>query len=162
MFVDFIDGVHGNTWAIELNEKDTIFLNDTWYREDELLVDLSNTTEPFRGRTCWADLELIHYQLLLFRAFDYLKPNSAEDELAVRFREPFSTFRFLASALVKMSYLNGVSGFDNVLISRPKEARVTIEFRLTHRFDWDEYVPPQPRAKPTFQVVVDNTKATNV
>jgi hypothetical protein len=162
MFVDFIDAVHGNTWSVELSEKDTIFVNDTWYRQDELLVDLSDTSELFAGKTAWADLELIHYQLLLFRAFDYLRPKHTEDEMTVRFKEPFATFRFLAAALVKFHYLNGVTGFDTLVISRPKEAQVVIDFRLTTRFDWNEYTPPKPPAKPIFHVVVDNTKSRNV
>lgn len=158
MFVDFHDSVSVNVWAVELTDKDEIFVNETWYRQDELLVDLASTSEMFADKTCWADLELTHYELLLLRTFDYLKPNASADDIAVRFSEPFSTFKFLATALIKSQRLNGIDGFDTLVIKRPSEARITLEFKRTFVFDWNDYVPPKPAPKPTFQVVVDNTK----
>ncbi|MNY29957.1 hypothetical protein D3C86_1640340 [compost metagenome] len=103
---------------------------------------------------------MVHYQILLFKAFDLLGVNHPMDEVTVRYREPFSTFRFLAMAIVKMSKLNGVDGFDSLTIARPREARVVVDFRRTYRFDWDSYVPPAPKPKfvNPFQVIVDNTK----
>lgn len=157
--VDFVDAVHSHTWSVELSDQDEIFLNEVWYKEDQLLVGLSHQ-EPFKNRTTWSDLEMVHYQILLMKAFDLLGENHPMDDITVRFREPFATFRFLATGIVKMSKLNGVDGFDNLTISRPREARIVVDFRRIYRFDWDSYVPPAPKPKIVnpFQIVVDNTK----
>lgn len=156
--VDFVDAIHGHAWSVELQDQDEIFLNDVWFKEDALLVGLS-AQEPFVGRTTWSDLEMVHYQILLFRAFDLLGSDTPMDEITVRYREPFSTFRFLATAITKLAKLDGVTGFDNVTISRPRDNRVAVDFRRLFRFDWDSYVPPKPKPKGNpFQVIVDNTK----
>lgn len=159
--IDFNDVPYDHAWSVELTDQDEIFINDVWFKEDILLVELKGQ-EPFTGRTTWSDLEMIHYQLLLIKCFDLLGENHPLDDVTVRYREPFSTFKFLASALVKMSRINGVTGFDRVLITRPVEDRILIEFSRSFRFDWSAYVPPKIEQKPVkrnpFQVVVDNTK----
>lgn len=156
--VDFIDSIHGHSWSIELQDQDEIFLNDVWYKEDALLVGLSQQ-EPFVGRTTWSDLEMVHYQILLFKAFDHLDADTPMDEISIRYREPFSTFRFLSAAVSKFAKLEGIAGFENISIYRPKDNRVIIDFRRVFRFDWDSYVPPRPKPKGNpFQVIVDNTK----
>ncbi len=156
--VDFIDSIHGHSWSIELQDQDEIFLNDVWYKEDALLVGLSQQ-EPFVGRTTWSDLEMVHYQILLFKAFDHLESDTPMDEISIRYREPFSTFRFLSTAVSKLAKLEGITGFENISIYRPKDNRVIIDFRRVFRFDWDSYVPPRPKPKGNpFQVIVDNTK----
>ena len=156
--VDFVDAVNSNVWSINLTLQDEIFINDVWYREDILLVDLSKT-EPFTGKTTWSDLEILHYQILLFRAFDKLLPDHPIDELAIKFKEPFQTFKFLASAIAKMANIEGITGYDRIIIARPFDSRVVVDFRRTFRFNWDTYVPPAPKPKRApFQLVVDNTK----
>lgn len=163
--VDFIDVPCDHSWSVELTDRDEIFINDVWYKEDSLLVELKDQ-EPFSGRTAWCDLDMIHYQLLLFKCFDLLGENHPMDDLTVKYKEPFATFKFLASAIVKMSKLNGVMGFDTVTIMRPRENRIVVDFRRTYRFDWESYVPPKPEhtaeiipiKKNPFQLVVDNTK----
>lgn len=162
--IDFVDIPHDNVWSVELTTKDEVLVNDVWYREDQLLVELSHQ-EPFLGKTKWCDLEMIHYQLLLYKAFDLLDPQTKVTTFNVEHREPFLTFSFLASAIVKMCHINGISGFDRVMISRPVESRITVDFRKTFRFDWDQYVPPAPPEKidkaakvNPFRVVVDNSK----
>lgn len=160
--VFFVDAVHDLNWTVELSERDEIFVNDVWYKEDVLLVELKDQ-EPFRNRTTWSDLEVIHFQLLLFKCFDLLREDHPMDDTTVRYREPFATFRFMAAAIVKMCRLNDINGFDQMTILRPKEGRVVIDFRRTFRFDWDAYMPPRPEPvlkpkKNPFQVIVDNTK----
>jgi len=157
----FLDAVRGNEWSLKLTDADMIFLNETWYKEDELLIGLC-TTNPFFGRTTWSDLELVHYQILFIQAFKTLTEKASDNEVSLRYREPFLTFRFLASALVKMSRLNSVDGFDIIEISYADEDKIRIEYRRTCDFDFTRFVPP-PLAIPKpvenpFKVVVDNTK----
>jgi len=160
--VDFVDSLNAINWVVELTDRDEIFLNEVWYKSDVLLDELKDQ-EPFRNRTRWSDLEMIHYQLLLFKCFDLLGPDTPLDDLTIRYKEPFSTFRFFASAIVKMSRVDGVTGFDEMTIMRPKESRIVVDFRRTFRFDWDAYIPPRPEPKVEvkknpFHVIVDNTK----
>lgn len=156
--VEFVDAVNHNMWEITLSTQDEIFVNESWYHEDVLLVNLSNQ-EPFTGRTTWSDLEMLHYQILLLTAFDKVVPDHPMDDISVRFREPFATFRFLATCIAKMAKIEGIDGFDKIEIVRPLDARIVVDFRKTFRFNWNAYVPPAPPpAKPVFQLVVDNTK----
>ena len=160
--VEFVDSTLGHSWTTELSERDEIFVNDVWYKEDSLLVELCDQ-ELFRNKTTWSDLELIHYQLLLMKCFDHLGPNPAMDDITLRYKEPFLTFRFFASCVVKMARIDGLTGFDTLTIARPKENRILIDFRKTFKFDWNEFTPPNVEPivkKHPFQLIVDNTKTS--
>lgn len=161
---EFVDVVEDHIWSVEMTTREENKVNDAWYREDTLLVELSDQ-EPFAGKTRWCDLEMIHYQLLLFKAFDLLRSDAEVTTYNIEHRQPFLTFTFLASAIVKLNKLNGVDGFDRLIIARPRDSIVNIDFRKSYRFDWDRYIPPapipqisvKPKANP-FRVVVDNSK----
>jgi hypothetical protein len=116
-------------------------------------------TEPFKGRTTWSDLEMVHYQIMFLHAFDKIPMSHPIDDLSVGYKEPFISFRFLASAAIKHARVNGVTGMDLLSVSRPREDRITMDFRRTYRFDFQNYSPPIIPKVPLFQVVVDNTKA---
>jgi hypothetical protein len=164
LIVDFIDDFNKNYWSITLGSDDEVLINDTWYKEDELLVGLS-LTKPFFGCYTWADLEILHYQILLLKCFDKLQPNSTSTDLPINYREPFSTFRFLASAVAKMSKINGIEGFDNLIIARRSESKISIDFKKTFNFDFSTFNPvlnnkpiPVQKEQPVFSIVIDNTK----
>lgn len=159
MIVEFTDFNNSLSWAAEITDQDEIFLNDVWFKEDILLVGLSDTA-PFEGKTTWSDLEMIHYQILFFRCFDHLDSSVDMSEISVRFKEPFLTFKFFASCVAKMARTEGIQGFDSIRVMREESNRIIISFSKTFDFDWDKYVPIEKR-QPTrfpFRVIVDNTK----
>jgi hypothetical protein len=164
IIAEFVDVPNNLVWSTELTSRDENMVNDAWYREDNLLVELDGQ-EPFVGKTRWCDLEMIHYQLLLFKAFDYMKPDTQVTTYNIEHRQPFLTFTFLTSCIVKFNKLNGLDGFDRVIVSRPFSPNVNVDFRKVYRFDWNRYVPPSPQTQSLtttktnpFHVVVDNTK----
>jgi hypothetical protein len=163
MIVEFTDFKNSISWAAELTDQDEIFLNDVWFKEDVLLVGLSDTA-PFEGKTTWSDLEMLHYQILFFRCFEHLDAGVQMDELTLRLKEPFLTFKFFASCVSKLARTEGIQGFDAIRVMREESNRIIISFNKSFEFDWDRYTPETKRVptKFPFRVIVDNTKGTKL
>lgn len=156
MITFFSDDVLNLSWSAELTDKDDVFLNDVWYNGDQLLLELSRTVPMFYNKTSWSDLDLDHFQVLILKCFDHLQEDQNMDQLTLSYKEPFTSFRFLAGAFIKCARIADVRGFEMVSFKRTRNGRLHVELTKTFSFAFEEVSRPKP--KPSFTVVVDNTK----
>lgn len=160
MLIYFTDEIKNLTWSYEYSPQDEIQVDRAWYREDSLLVQLSET-DPFVGRTTWSDLETLHYQILLLKCFDHLQDDHPDDSFTLNHKEPFMSFRFLSSALIKQTRISGTAGFELLSIMRKANGRLSVDFSKSFSFGYPDtaIVTPDVSARPNpFRIVVDNSK----
>lgn len=152
MKVIFGDHVSDKFWSIEITDADELYIDDIWKLDDTLFLNMKNNI--FENIFSWSDLDLIHYQILIYATFDLVKNSDDKlDEITTRFREPFYSLRLIATSLIKYFYLNNLQGFDTLYISRSDDNKIHINTEKKFVFSFNETKP-----KNKLQLVIDNTK----
>lgn len=151
----FNDQINDRFWSNDITSADERLIDDIWYNDDTLFLNMQHS-KVFAGISSWSELSLMHYHILIYATFDMLDSFNGKDidEITFRFREPFTSLRYIAAALRKFFILDYVSGFDTIIISRDKQNKVYIKLEKEYVFSFEDNKPKNN----VIQLVVDNTK----
>ncbi len=139
------------------DDEDWDLLDDQWTIKDEILVDLQ-ATSLFSGRTTWAELDPMHYRLLIAstmsKVFALLEEGKGDKANAA-----LESMTFLISALVRCIQERGDCHVEMIRLVRVGEIDLVVEYEASLSMEEEA-----PRTKAIgksksggIQVVVDNS-----
>jgi hypothetical protein len=126
-----------------------------WSNRDKLLVDLS-TTEYFKNKTRWCDLDPVHYKIMILRNLIICQElNQTENISDIETAE--RSLQFLIGAMINAIQIKCECRLDLLKIQRVNDRILNFDFQANLILEIESN-KQQESTKPPFKIVIDNTK----
>lgn len=140
------------------DQEDFDLLEEQWGVKDEILVDLQGTS-LFAGRTTWAELDALHYRILIAttmaKTFALIEEGREDAANAA-----LESMTFLITALVRCIEERGECHVEMLRLVRVGEIDLVVEYQAS--LSMEEELPKAKAMSRTksggIEVVVDNSQ----